>query len=222
MSVHTDKQYEEELGELKNLILKAGGTVEEMIVRSIQAMVERDNHMAQQVLARDREVNDLEIAIDDLCLQLLALRQPAASDLRFISIGLKASKDLERMGDLAVNIAEQALALNRAPQLKPYIDLPKMAAETQKMVAQALDAFVKRDASLAKLVCETDDVVDSLNDQVFEELVGLMQRDATAPVRATRLILVARHLERIADHATNIAEEVIFMVQGRDIRHHRS
>ena len=181
MSVHTDKQYEEELGELKNLILKAGGTVEEMIVRSIQAMVERDNHMAQQVLARDREVNDLEIAIDDLCLQLLALRQPAASDLRFIAIGLKASKDLERMGDLAVNIAEQALALNRAPQLKPYIDLPKMAAETQKMVAQALDAFVKRDASLAKLVCETDDVVDSLNDQVFEELVGLMQRDSTAP-----------------------------------------
>jgi phosphate transport system protein len=219
MMLHTDKQYEEELRKLKDQILEAGGIVEEMITRSMRALTERDSKMAEDVIRRDFEVNHLELDIDDLCVKLLALRQPAASDLRFITIGLRASKDLERMGDLAVNIAEQALALNKEPQLKPYADLPRMAVKAQEMVKISLDAFVKRDADMAQKVCEMDDEVDALDDRIFEELVDLMEKDSKAVERGTRLILVSRQLERIADHATNIAEEVIFMVQGRDIRH---
>ncbi len=219
MPAHTDKNYEEELRRLKEEILKTGGVVEEMLSQSTKALVERDSHLAQEVIQRDPEVNELEIKIDELCLQLLALRQPAASDLRFIAIGLRASKDLERIGDLAVNISEQTLELNKEPQLKPYVDLPKMAERTRKMVKGSLDAFVKRDANLAQSVCEMDDEVDTLNHHVFEELMSLMQQDSQSVSRAIRLILIARHFERVADHATNIAEEVIFMVQGKDIRH---
>lgn len=219
MAEHTDKKYEQDLRRLKEEILKMGGTVEEMIARSMKALVERNSNIAQDVIRMDPEVNNLEMKIDALCLQLLALRQPAASDLRFITIGLRASKDLERMGDLAVNISEQSIELNKESQLKPYVDLPQMSAKAQQMVKDALDAFVRRDADLARRVCEVDDEVDSLNDRVFQDLVGLMQKDPEAASRGTRLILVSRHLERIADHATNIAEEVIFMVQGKDIRH---
>lgn len=221
MAEHIDKQYEQELKLLKEDILKMGGLVEETIARSMKGLVERDSKIAEEVIRKDPEVNQLEMAIDERCLQLLALRQPAASDLRFITIGLRASKDLERMGDLAVNIAEQSIELNKEPQLKPYIDLPKMAAKTQQMVKQSLDAFVKREAELAQAVCEMDDEVDSLNDRVFEELVTLMKKDSEAVSRAVRLLLISRHFERIADHATNIAEEVIFMVKGKDIRHGR-
>ena len=219
MREHTDKRYEEDLKKLKEEILKMGGIVEEMIARSTQTLVERNSTLAQEIMKRDPEVNHLEMEIDERCVQLLALHQPAGSDLRFIAIGLRISKDLERMGDLAVNICEQALNLNKEPQLKPYKDLPLMAAKAQQMVKTTLDAFVKRDAGLAQQVCEMDDEVDDLNDRVFQELVTLMQNDSGSVSRAVRLILVARHLERIADHATNIAEEVIFMVQGRDIRH---
>jgi phosphate transport system protein len=216
---HTDKQYDEELRQLKEKILEAGGIVEEMITRSMRSLTERDSKTAEEVIRKDFEVNALELEIDDLCVRLLALRQPAASDLRFITIGLRASKDLERMGDLAVNIAEQAIALNREPQLKPYSDLPKMAMKAQGMVQQALDAFVKQDVDLAQRVCEMDDDVDSLEHSIFQELIGMMGKDSKAVERGTRLILVSQQIERIADHATNIAEEVIFMVQGRDIRH---
>lgn len=219
MPEHIDKQYEQELKQLKEEILKMGGLVEEMIACAMQALVDRKWELAQKVLEKDGDVNELEMSVDGLCLQLLALRQPTASDLRFIAIGLRASKDLERMGDFAVNIAEQVLELNKEPQLKPYIDLPKMAAQTQIMVKQALDAFVRRDSTLAKKVCEMDDEVDHLNNLIFQELIGLMEKESQAVARGIRLILVSRHLERIADHATNIAEEVIFMVQGKDIRH---
>lgn len=219
MLAHTDKHYEGELKILKESILKMGGVVEGMIANSMKALVGRDPKVAEGVLQQDPEVNQLEVEIDNRCLQLLALHQPAASDLRFITIGIRASKDLERMGDLSVNIAEQSLELDKEPQLKPYIDLPQMAEKTQKMVKDALDAFVKKDAVMAKRVCEMDDDVDGLNDRVFLELVRLMQKDPQAVSRGTRLILVSRHLERIADHATNIAEEVIFMVEGKDIRH---
>ena len=163
--------------------------------------------------------NRLEMEIDDRCLQLLALRQPTASDLRFITIGLKISKDLERIGDLAVNIAEQAMELNKEPQLKPYVDLPLMGQKVQQMVRGVLDSFVNRDASRAQQVCEVDDEVDDLNRKVLQELIALMQKDSSAVTRGMHLIWIAKQLERIADHATNIAEEVIFMVQGRDIRH---
>lgn len=216
---HTDKQYDEELRQLKEKILEAGGIVEEMITRSMRSLTERDSKGAEEVIRRDFEVNRLELEIDDLCVRLLALRQPAASDLRFITVGLRASKDLERMGDLAVNISEQAIALNRVPQLKPYADLPQMAVKAQAMVQQALDAFVKRDVEQAQRVCEMDDEVDSFEHQIFLELIEMMGKDPKAVERGTRLILVSQQLERIADHATNIAEEVIFMVQGRDIRH---
>lgn len=221
MAQHTDKHFEEELRDLKEKILEAGGTVEEMITRAMRSLTERDSKMAEEVIRRDFSVNRLELEIDDLCVKLLALRQPAASDLRFITVGLRASKDLERMGDLAVNIAEQALALNKEAQLKPYADLPKMALKAQEMVKLALDAFVKRDVEQAQRVCEMDDTVDSFEHSIFQELIDLMGKDSKAAERGTRLILVAQQLERIADHATNIAEEVIFMVQGRDIRHRR-
>src|SRR5579885_2171447 len=217
MAQHTDKQYEEELRDLKDKILEAGGTVEEMITRSMRSLTERDSKMAEEVIKRDFVVNRLELEIDDLCVKLLALRQPAASDLRFITVGLRASKDLERMGDLAVNISEQALSLNKQAQLKPYADLPKMAIKSQEMVKQSLDAFVKRDVEMAQRVCEMDDEVDSYEHKIFLELIDMMGKDTKAVERGTRLILVAQQLERIADHATNIAEEVIFMVQGRDI-----
>ncbi len=221
MPQHTDKKFEQDLRGLKDEILKMGGIVEEMIALSMKALVERDTKLAREIIEKDRAVNQLEMEVDDRCLQLLALHQPAASDLRFITIGLRISKDLERMGDLAVNISEQAIDLNREPQLKPYVDLPKMAASTQAMVKGALDSFVEKNAEMAEGICEMDDEVDALNNHVFQELVALMGTDSTAVSRAVRLILVSRHLERIADHATNIAEEVIFMVQGKDIRHGR-
>jgi phosphate transport system protein len=219
MTQHTDKHFEEELQNLKEAILKMGGIVEDMISRSMKALIERDSHIAEAVIHRDPEANKMEVAIDERCLRLLALHQPAASDLRFIAMGLRASKDMERMGDLAVNIAEQALELNKVPQLKPYKDLPLMGEKSRDMVKGALDAFVKRDVVLAKNICEMDDIIDDLNDKVFDELVGMMEKEPASVGRATRLILVARHLERIADHSTNVAEEVIFMVQGKDIRH---
>lgn len=219
MSTHIDQHYEAELAKLKEQVLKMGGLVETMIAQAMKAMVERHTELARAVIEQEKEVNLLEVGIDDRCFEMLALHQPAASDLRFIVIGLRVSKDLERMGDLAVNICQLAMDLNKEPQLKPYIDLPKMAAKTQEMVKGALDSFVRRDADQAQHVCEVDDEVDRYKHDIFKELVELMEKDPQAVSRGTRLILVSRHLERIADHATNIAEEVIFMVQGRDIRH---
>lgn len=221
MTQHTDKFYEEELKDLNEQILKMGGVVEEMMIRSMKALVDSDSNVALDVLNKEKEVNLLEMDIDNRCLKMLALRQPAAGDLRFITIGLKISKDLERMGDLAVNISERALDLNKEPPLKPYVDLPRMASKAQQMVKRALDAFVKRDAILARQVCALDDQVDEFNHKIFDDLVQLMQKDSSSVMRGVHLISIARNLERIADHATNIAEVVIFMVTGEDIRHGR-
>lgn len=219
MNTHTDKKYEEDLQDLKEDILKMGGLVEEMMILSMKSLVDRNSKLAQQVMVQDREANQLELEIDDRCVKLLALRQPAASDLRFIIIGLRISKDLERIGDLAVDISQQAEHLNKEPQLKPYVTLPQIAQKTQIMVKDALDSFVHKDAQKAQKVCEMDDEVDDLKDFIFRELTEMMQQDPSSVMRSVRLILVSRHLERIADHATNIAEEVIFMTEGRDIRH---
>lgn len=219
MTQHTDKHYEEQLQKLKEDILKMGGIVEDMIARAMKALLERNSELALAVIHKDPEANQLEVSIDDRCLKLLALHQPAGSDLRFIAMGLRASKDLERMGDLAVNISEQAIELGKDPQLKPYHDLPMMADIARKMVKESLDAFVKQDSEQAELICKMDDQVDSLNDKIFDELVALMEKNPAGITRATRLILISRHLERIADHATNIAEEVVFMIKGKDIRH---
>jgi len=208
-----------ELESLKSQLLSMASLVEEAIHRSIKALVERNEELAQEVIASDDAINMAEIKIDDFCLKLLALHQPAAIDLRFITSALKINNDLERMGDQAVNIAERTLELLKEPLLKPLIDIPRMAELAQKMVKDSLDAFVHKDTKLARDVCTRDDEVDALNDQVFRELLTYMMQDARTITRAVHLLLVGRHLERIADHATNIAEDVIYMVQGKTIKH---
>ena len=216
---HTDKSFDRELQDLKNNILKMGSLVEEMITFSMKSVVDRDEKVARKVIEMDPVVNQTEIAVDQLCLQLLALRQPAASDLRFITIGLRISKDLERMADLAVNVSEVSIELNKEPQLKPYRDLPMMGEKTRAMVKDALDAFVEQDSEKAHHVCQLDDEIDDLNRKIYRELVEMMKSSSEYVSRCVQLLFIARHYERIADHATNIAEEVIFMVKGQDIRH---
>jgi phosphate transport system protein len=218
MDVHTHFQLE--LEELKQNLLKMAALVEEAIRQAIQSLVKRDSELAQKTLDGEDRINKLEIAIEDMCLKLLALRQPMAVDLRFITAAMKIITDLERIGDQAVNIAERAISLNQEPQLKPYIDIPRMAEIAQSMVRDVLDAFVNRDSKLARSVCERDDLVDGLNDQVFRELLTFMISDPQTITRAVHLMIVCRCLERIADHATNIGEDVIFMVDALVIKHH--
>ncbi len=214
------QHFHEELESLKAQLLSMASRVEEAIHRSTKALVERDEELALLVTTSDDAINMAEIRNDDFCLKLLALHQPAATDLRFIAAAMKINNDLERMGDQAVNIAERAMELLKEPLLKPLIDIPRMAELAQEMVRDALNAFVNGDDLLAKEVCERDDRVDQLNDQVFRELLTYMMQDAGTISRAVDLILVGRHLERIADHATNIAEDVIYMVRGKTIKHH--
>ena len=219
---HTDKMFEAELQELREKLLTLGGLVEDAIAKAVRSLTERDSSLAQGVIDSDRRVNRLEVEIDELCLRLLALRQPAASDLRFITLALKVVTDLERMGDLAVNVAERAIELNAEPQLKPYIDVPRMATAAQTMLKDALDAFVKSDTQKAREVLDRDNEVDALYHQIFRELLSYMIEDPATTKRATSILFVAKHLERIADHATNLAEMVIFYVEGRDVRHPHS
>jgi len=216
----TETQFQKELEALKENLLKMAVLVEETIRDAVQSLVKRDSELANQVFRREKEINEMELVIDEMCLRLLALRQPMAVDLRFITSAMKIITDLERMGDQAVNIAERALSLNQEPQLKPYIDLPRMAEIAQSMVKDVLDAFVNGDSRLARSVCERDDIVDGLNDQVFRELLTFMISDPQTITRAVHLIIVGRCLERIADHATNIAEDLIFMLDARVIKHH--
>jgi len=214
-----EQHFHGQLESLKSQLLSMASLVEEALHRSIQSLVERDQDLALLVLNSDDAINMAEIKIDDFCLKLLALYQPAAIDLRFITSALKINSDLERMGDQAVNIAERTIELLKEPQLKPLIDLPHMAELSQKMVKDSLDAFVHKDPELAHDVCRRDDEVDALNDQVFRELLTYMMQDPHTITRAVHLLLVGRHLERIADHATNIAEDVIYMVQAKTIKH---
>src|SRR4030043_292831 len=218
MDVHT--HFQMELDELKENLLKMATLVEEAINNAVQSLVKRDSELAQKTFQGEDRINKLEITIEDMCLKLLALRQPMAGDLRFITSAMKIITDLERMGDQAVNIAERAVSLNQEPQLKPYIDLPRMAEIAQSMVKDVLDAFVNRNSKLARSVCERDDLVDGLNDQVFRELLTYMISDQKTITRAVHLMIVSRCLERIADHATNIAEDGIFMVDALVIKHH--
>jgi phosphate transport system protein len=215
-----ERPFDEELKLLKEKLLEMAARAEEQIALAVRALKDRDRTMACQVLEREGAINLLDIEVDEMCLRLLALRQPLAADLRFITSAMKISSDLERIGDLAVNIAERTLDLLQSPQLKPLIDIPRMAQLSQEMVRDALRAFVDGDDKLAKDVCERDDKVDKLNDQVFRELLTYMMQDAGTISRAVDLILVGRHLERIADHATNIGEDVIYMVRGKTIKHH--
>jgi len=216
---HIDRHYDEELQELRHLVLEMGGFVEKQVADVMRALVERDEDFARLIIERDKTVNRMDVQIDDICLRLLALHQPAGRDLRLITTALKITTDLERAGDMAENIAERAIELCREPQLKPLIDLPRMAAIAQAMLRQALDAFVREDAEMALLVCHQDDAVDGLTDQILRELLTFMMEDPHTISRALRLIFISKYIERLADHATNIAEMVIFMVKGKSIRH---
>jgi phosphate transport system protein len=219
MPQHTDKTFEDELARLRGAILEMGGLVEEQIAQALRALVERDEPTARAVIERDHTVNRLDVECDELCIRLLALRQPAARDLRLITTALKITTDLERIGDLAAHIAERALEIAAELPLKPYIDIPRMADLARDMLHRSLDAFVREDPDLALAVCAADDAIDKLHDQVFRELVSYMVEDPHTITRAMRLLFVSKALERIADHATNIAEMVIFLVRGRSIRH---
>jgi len=213
------RHFHEELDALKQTLLAMGGLVEDQIRGALAALLERNGALAGHVIETDRKVNAYDVEIDEKCVELLALHQPTAGDLRFITTAMKIVTDLERIGDQAVNIAQRAIELNDEPQLKPYIDLPRMAERAQRMVRESLDAFVARDTGLARRVCAEDAEVDGLKEQIFRELLTFMMADAKTIPRAIRLILISRFLERVADHATNIAEMVIYLVDSKMVRH---
>lgn len=219
MGTLTDREYNNELARLHDQLLLMGARVEDMIAGSMQALIGRDSDAARRTIASDREVNRMEVEIDDLCLRILARRQPVASDLRLIATGLKIVTDLERIGDSAVNICERVIELNTEPALKPYVDIPRMAETVQGMVRDALDAFVHKDPQRAAEVMERDRLVDAIYGQVFRELLTYMMEEPRNIYRAVRAQSIAKYLERIGDHATNVAEMVIFMVGGKDVRH---
>lgn len=216
---HTDKEYERELQQLRDQILLMGAKVEQMLQSCMKALVSRDSDLAQQTIASDEQIDQLEVESDEMCLRILARRQPVASDLRFLTVALKLVTDLERIGDLAVNTCERVVELNQEPPLKPYVDLPRMSEVAQAMVREALDAFVARDADRARAVIERDSEVDAYYGQIFRELLTYMMENPHNIFRATRVQSIAKYLERVGDHATNLAEEVVFMVKGKDIRH---
>lgn len=208
-----------ELEHLKETILKMAITVEAAIKDSVRSLVERDSGLARHVIEADRKVNTLDVQVDEECIRLLALKQPMGKDLRFITTAMKITTDLERIADNAVNIAERALELNEEPLLKPYIDIPKMSRIAQGMVRDTIDAFINENKQLAKEVIVRDDEVDDLNETVWKELMFIMTQDPYTVSRAVKISYVSKYLERIADHATNIAEMVIYLVDGKIIRH---
>ena len=214
------RHFAHELEGLKVKLLEMSSLVETAINRSIAAVVEKDKASAEKVLQNEVRINQMEIEIDDITIKLLALNQPMAVDLRLLTAALKINNDLERMGDLAVNIAERAIDLVTEPVIKPMIDIPHIAGLVQSMVRKALDSFVTRDAELARSVLASDDAVDDLRTASFHELISFMQRSPRDIPQAVNLITVIRNLERIADHATNISEDVLFYVEGIDVRHH--
>lgn len=219
---HIVKRYDEELTDLKQRLLEMGGLVEKMIAEAMRALTDRNAEVAEGVIRMDHEVNRMELAIDALALSILATRQPAARDLRFIATAMKINTDLERIGDTAVNLSERTIELLDEPQLKPYVDLPRMAVLAQEMLKKALDAFVEGNVKKAREVLTADSQIDDLYTQIFRELLTHMMADPKAIARGLRLTFIAKYLERIADHATNIAEMVSFLIEGEDIRHPRS
>lgn len=217
--MHTDKVYEAELSELRDRLLDMGGKVEAAIAGSVRALIERDAALAEKVISGDREVNRAEVEVDEMCRRLLALRQPAASDLRFITTALKVVTDLERMGDLAVNVAERAVDLSQSPPSKPFHDLTELADLSASQLDKALDAFVEKDVKKAEEVIEGDDLLDALYHRLFNDLLAYMMEDTRVIRRATSVLFAAKQLERFGDHATNVAEMVVYMVRGTDVRH---
>jgi phosphate transport system protein len=219
MDRHT-RHFEDALETLKERLLAMGGLAEERVRSAVSGLADRDPELVEQVLSGDEPINDLHIEVDDRCFKLLALHQPMAADLRAIVAAVKINTDLERVGDLAVNIAEAAKRYLQHPPVKPLIDIPRMGVIAQSMLRDALDAFVRRDVALAEKVLAEDDALDALKTQIFRELLTFMLSDPSTIEASLDLILVSRHLERIGDHATNVAEDVIFLVSARDVRHH--
>src|SRR3954454_17780154 len=219
MATLTDREYDSELHKLHDQLLLMGAKVEEMIANSMRALTERASELARRMIEFDHQINRLEVDTDELCLRILAKRQPVASDLRLIATALKLVTDLERIGDLGVNICERVIELNAEPPLKPYVDMPNMAREVQEMLHEALDAFVAADADRAQRVIVRDRNVDAYYTQIFRELLTYMMEDPRNIFRASRLQSIAKYLERIGDHATNLGELTVFMVKGKDIRH---
>ena len=213
------RHWHEELLALKKRILEMGALVEGQVQGSLRALTEKDTALAQEIIENDRMVNGMDVEIDEECLRLLALHSPAARDLRFVTTAMKISTDLERMSDLAENICERAIELNEEAQLKPYIDIPRMAEWALMMIKEALDAFVNANVQLAWKVIKDDDFVDELTEQLFRELVSYMIENPQTITRAIRLAFISKYIERIADHATNVAELVVYMVEGKIIRH---
>jgi phosphate transport system protein len=217
---HTSKVYEHELRTLREKLLLMGSLVEEMIQKGSTALSTRDTGLAKATIRLDRRINRLECEVDELCMRILATRQPVASDLRFVTTALKIVTDLERIGDLCVNICERVEELNEEPPLAPAADLPSLAEESSAVVHDALDALVARDVDRARQLLVRDDVIDDHYARIFQEILQMMSRDPSTVYRATRIQSIAKYLERIADHAMNIAESVVFLVKGTDIRHH--
>lgn len=209
-----------ELGDLQNKILEMGGLVETSIHNTIRSLVERDEKLMHGIWESEARINQLDIEIDECATRLLALHQPVARDLRFLTAAIKINSDLERMGDLAVNLAQRSISLLSRPPIKPLVDIPHMSRIVESMVRKTLDAFVQRDAQLAQSVLMSDDEVDELKDGIYHELLELLEQGNAEPAPAFDLIFIAHNLERIADHATNIAEDVLFLIKGVDVRHH--
>lgn len=214
-----ERHFEHDLDELKERLLAMAGLSERAVHQAVQSVFEKDEALGKRVLDEEKLINEMQIEIDDRVMQLVALQQPMAVDLRFILAASRINNDLERIGDQAVNIAESALRILRHPQVKPYVDLPRMSELAEGMVRDSLNALVRRDADLARSVLVRDDEVDHLRDQIFRELLSYMMENSAVIFPAFELILITKNLERIGDHATNIAEDVIYMVAGRDVRH---
>lgn len=213
------RHFDDDIDELKNLLLRMGAMVEDAISMSIRALLERDTRLAEEVIRHDDEIDQIELLIDEKTVELIAKMQPAAGDLRFVATLMKITPELERIADLAQDVSERAIELNREPQLKPLIDIPRLARIAQEMVRQSLDAFVRRDADLARTVIRRDDEVDMLTEQSFRELLTYMLEESQNVSRAIRLTFIGKYFERMADSATNICEMVVYMVEGKVIKH---
>jgi phosphate transport system protein len=216
---HTSRQYEAELQEVKESLIYLGSLIEKAIADSIQALTERDTELARKIIAADAQIDKLDYEVEEKCIRLLALRQPAARDLRFITTAIKINGHLERIGDMAVKICEKALILNEEPQLKPYIDLPRMAEISRQMIRESLEALIGEDVALADKVRAEDETVDNLNEQIFRELLTFMMEDPRTIHRSLLIMQISKTVERISDHAKGIADMVIYMVTGKSVRH---
>ncbi|MBU1184325.1 MAG: phosphate signaling complex protein PhoU [Proteobacteria bacterium] len=216
---HTSREYERELQEIRDGLLYLGTLTERALERGAQALLERNSVLARQIVRQDEQIDRLDVDLEEKCIRLLALRQPAARDLRFITTAIKITGHLERIGDMAANIAEKVLILNDLPQIKPYVDLPRMVEISRGMIRMSLDAMVREDIDLAKKVGQEDAVIDQLNDQIFRELLTFMMEDPRKIQICLYIMQISKSLERIADHAEGIADMVVYMVTGKSVRH---